>query len=294
MKVCVAPIPSSLSRAMHRVAKALAHFAPKGIEIVSDPSRADVQVLHVISPGSIERWLSTDRYAVIQYCCSAEAGSDGVNVLTKPGAYTKLWNAAILIWSYLDLSGLAGNTPFYLSPLGVDPVFSPSNNHTPVRDIGVITTGYIDGPGAEAIQDVATAAELCGLSVIHIGPRILRYPSKSWSNMEGITDRELVKLYRRAKWVSGLRHIEGFELPVIEGIVCGARPMVFERPDMRRWYSEFARFVPESSGDKLVSSLVDVFRSYEYVSLVEQRIATARFNWSYIAKGFWDQFKVAA
>ena len=66
MKVAVNPVPSSLSKAMYRVADALERYAPAGVKIVT--KGADIQVLHVIGNGeNVKRITQPKVYAVIQY-----------------------------------------------------------------------------------------------------------------------------------------------------------------------------------------------------------------------------------
>ena len=180
----------------------------------------------------------------------------------------------------------------YHAPLGVDSaVFRQVNGYR--RTIGVITSGYVSHPSAEAIEEVADAALICKLAVFHLGPRNVEgmAPRKeaSWTASLGITDSDLASLYSHAQWVSGLRHVEGFELPVLEGLLCGARPIVFDRPEMRKWYEGHAVFVKESHGEELIKSLVTILsKPPQPVTLFERNFVAKKFQWSRIANGFWE------
>jgi hypothetical protein len=279
-------VPTSLSRAMHRVAAALREAVPSGVQIVEDVDRADIQVIHTIGmegmPAAIAR---AKEYALIQYCWSSANGS--------AKQWAEVWAGARLVWSYYRLP-LAER--FLHMPLGVDgTAFTLGNG---LRPIGAMTSGYVAGPGAEAIAEVAEAALLCGLSVVHIGPQkvagmILR-KEKSWSAKSGLSDAQLADAYRHAQWVSGLRHIEGFELPVLEGLACGARPIVFDRADMRQWYDGLAEFVPECSGPSLVRELQGLFeRGPRAVTETERAQVLDRFSWNAIAGRFWKELLCA-
>lgn len=284
MKVYVDPLPKSLSIAMYRVALALRKTAPDNVEIVSRPELADVQVLHAIGPDALNV-LQAPHYAVLQYCVWTGAAD--------PRVFWPLWQNALLVWSYYKLEGvLQPHVPFYHSPLGVDGSVFSDRPWVP-RDIGCMSSGYVSGPAAEAIDEVAQAASRMGMSVVHLGPAHIEgmqfYPP-TWSNIMRVSDLELATYYRRAKWVSGLRHAEGFELPVIEGLACGARPIVFDRPDMREWYAPYAVFVPESNGEELIRHLMHVF-SHEpgFVTQPDRDKLLHTFNWVTTAQGFWSR-----
>lgn len=298
MKVFVDPIPVNLSRAMFRVAKGLRTYVPDGIEIVDQPDQADLQVLHVIGPHAVKRHLRVADYAIIQYCHkSINIHGDDIRRETH---WNDIWKKAKMVWSYYDLTDLMP-TKFYYAPIGVDDVFINFDKKPP-RNIDIMTSGFVTGPGAEAIEEVAIAAQNLCLIVKHLGPdQIVVYktlktkermhfrPGRNWSAVNGITDEELARIYKRSHWVSGLRQIEGFELPVIEGLVCGARPIVFDRPEMRHWYNGHAVFIPECRGSELVERLIGVLKtSPEPVTIEERRMVIERFNWTKIAKGFWD------
>jgi glycosyltransferase involved in cell wall biosynthesis len=111
-------------------------------------------------------------------------------------------------------------------------------------------------------------------------------------NYLGITDLELVKLYSKCKYVSGLRHIEGFEYPVIEGLACGVRPIVFDRKETRQWFGKYALFVEECSGSRLVDQLKTILGGLRYLSVEdeERNVVLREFDWLKIAGGFWRMF----
>lgn len=276
MKVYVKP-PSHLSKAMFRVARALKRYAPDDVEIVNDVRTCDMQVLHVIGTDALA--LKLDRpYIVIQYCYHGLCA--GVE------DWRKFWDPAVLVWSYYDLP--AGPN-FYNSPLGIDEEFRKPFFSTPRRS--VISSGYVTGPGAEAINEVAIAAGMTGLPVEHLGPLPAGMSKMGhWTSILGIDDYGLAERYRSARWVSGLRYVEGFELPVIEGLACGARPVCFDRPDMRKWYNQHAVFVPELTGGPLIDKLVEVFNcAPEPVTRAEREVILEKFSWDNIASKFWEQ-----
>lgn len=281
MKICLTPIGLH-SRAMLRVTEALMkHGVPSDVSFVGRPVNADVQVLHVIGQDVLQYdW--PREYVVIQYCYQTAGGS-----LSQ---WQKFWSKARFVWSYYDLDVVGA--PFYQAPLGVDAIFQIQEGY---RD-SVLTTGYVSGPGAEPIEEMSCAAEDLGLRTLHVGPDHIqgmkRYP-KDFESFLDISDEFLVALYNRALWVSGMRYVEGFEMPVIEGLACGARPICFDRLDMRRWYDGHAVFIPETQGVELQGILKEVMQSPpQPVTNAEREGVIAQFSWPKIAHGFWQQMNV--
>lgn len=270
---------------MNRVANALEQFKPEGVELVTSEAAADLLVLHVIGLEAIE-YRTHQRCAVIQYC---------VNSATREGSapWHPLWSRANLVWSYYDLAGfMPAGANFYRAPMGLDPVFRRpfSNGH---RDVGVMTSGYVNGHGQEAIEEPIVAAHQRGLTQLHLGPIPEGLtPGVKLNYAYDIGDTELVSLYQRTKWVAAMRFVEGFEMPAIEGLACGARPIVFDRPDMHHWYDGHAIFVPECSGQALIDALTPIVGSDPNPVTSEERAAVlAKFNWRTIVGGFWSAVK---
>jgi hypothetical protein len=282
-------LPTGLhSRAMLRVARALQQYAPPSVEAVHRPQDADLRIMHIIGHGSFEGLDPAQPHVLIQYCLkSTEDGGMIENWLP-------LWRRAKLVWSYyqLDQLGSLHDVHFYHSPLGVDSIFAAPLNGG-LRDIGVLTSGYVSA--SEGIEEMAIAASLAGLRALHVGPsNVLPHKPANWSAMEGISDLDLSVLYRRSLWVSGLRHCEGFELPAVEGLACGARPIVFDRDDMRQWYGKHAIFIPECSGRRLTGYLLDIFRKAPVPVLRPEHLAVLGFfDWARIASEFWRRLELA-
>lgn len=298
MKVYIKP-PAHLSQAMFRVERSLAAHAPMSVQVVQNQDEADLVVLHTIGyPETIDavRQLISrgQNYAIIQYCLRTTQQPD-----TR--AWLGLWQMSECVWSYYDLEALLNVDhqsvlddwciPFHHAPLGVDSVFTRPQVNGAKRDVGIISSGYV--AGSEAIEEVAIAAEARGLSVAHIGPAhvagMTRAPGATWYAAHGISDVKLASLYHSAKWVSGLRRVEGFELPALEGLCCGARPILFDRPEMRRWYGDHAVYVPECGGGELIDHLADTLATEpEPVRPDELADVYREFAWAPIVKRFWE------
>jgi hypothetical protein len=272
--------------AMHRTAAALRNYAPAGVKVVPSLGDApDLQVLHSIGPH-VEANLQAPEYAVIQYCFRSARYDE------HRDHFRDVWSRARAVWSYYDLRDeMPKGATFYHAPLGVDGRTFRGNGSDP-RYVGVVSSGYVNGDRAEAIEEVAEAALRSGLSVFHLGPPSIENMAPraepSWRAGRDLSDEDLAGVYAHARWVSGLRHVEGFELPVLEGLACGARPVVFDRPDMRQWYDGIATFVPECAGERLVDELERVFRCDPVpMTQEERRDILQRFDWEAAALGFW-------
>lgn len=278
------------ARGIHRVVDALVeHAETHDVEVVTSKADADLVVHHVVGEDNFDErpiWerVAEDvdagrRYAIVQYC-HRSAPSD---------RWEALWADAALVWSYLHLP--PGIPRLYRSPLGVSEAFMhPIRART--RDIGVVTSGFVAGPGAEAIEEVAQAAARCGLSVLHIGPypkRMAAPPPGRFTALFGLSDTELRSVYQRAKFVSGLRYTEGFELPAAEGACCGARPLMFNRLDAVTWHADRAAYVPEVPQDALVARIHAVLTDERPMRASEIAASREAFNWQRIVGGFWSR-----
>lgn len=315
------------SRAMVRVANAIKRYAPPHVVFVSRPEEADVQVLHVIDWD--DSFLSWPRpYIAIQYCLRTTSQYE-------PKKWAEFWGKSVLTWSYYDLSDYLNYLPresseriiaapkLFCAPLGADDAFRQRAKDL-LRNTGadgygsprylIVTSGYVSGPGAEAIKEVWAAAERTGWSGVHIGPSSVvgaGSPPSGWTCVEGCSDGELADYYSRAFFVSGLRRGEGFELPAVEGLLCGAYPLLFDQPSQKVWYGgdldiDYS-FVPEclphpsSSGVRNLSALLEEkFSVAKYILATGQTeyscpvgrtsvaVALARFNWACIIPGMFE------
>lgn len=288
MRVYLKP-QAGLSRAMNRVALALEEHLPEDSEVVQDVSAATHVVLHVIGfPETVEAVAKCrergQKYIIIQYCLRTTQEP-------QTGPWLPLWEGAEFVWSYYDLPALCaedGNPvkfSFYYAPIGVDPdVFR--HHELLRRKWKCVTTGTL--AYAESAVEVGQACEIADGPHLHIGRVADHKFGPKTVNLYELPDETVVMHYQSAQFVSGLRKVEGFELPAAEGLLCGARPILYDKPHYRKWYSEWAYFVPEGNADRLVACLTDLFTAGADPVTPEQRAAAARrFDWNVIAPGFW-------
>lgn len=291
MKV-FAEIPPGLSKAMERVLAALKFHAPRHVEFVRSKEESELEILHVIGYPETEEAVrvamdSKRKYVIIQYCMRSTQ---------RPNTrdWRDIWTNAHMVWSYYDLLDLIrqdaqegdGNFIFhcYNSPLGADEVFK-SMKPVSVKLYTMLTSGYV--AESEGVHEVAAAIERIGGRQFHLGPP--NVCPTSYRTGIGLSDPQLADVYSRCCWVAGLRRAEGFEMPAAEGLCMGARPLMFDAPHYRRWFNDFADFIPETDFEGTVQALVDTFeRGYRPVTEEERRHAMDVFNWKTIVTGFWE------
>ncbi|CAB4190544.1 hypothetical protein UFOVP1196_69 [uncultured Caudovirales phage] len=270
--------PPDMSRAMYRVAHALELFAPSGITVVPTVEEADLVILHVTGYQDTFEYIQKlkqdgKKFAIMQYCY----------VSTGHGAedWMPLWNEAVFVWSYYRLPA----PRHYFAPLGVDSnVFQDSM--MPRRPYTVMTSGYI--AEAECAFEAAEASRRVGWPMLHLGPTLKLGFGVSY--YLDIRDKKLASLYSMCQFVAGLRRCEGFEMPAAEGLLCGARPIMFDAPHYRDWFGGLAEFIPEDDSASVTDTLEALFRDgARPVSYEEKWDAKQRFDWQRLVTGFWTK-----
>lgn len=272
------------NHAIRRVRNALVRYAPAWVSVVDDPRKAELRVLHV--NGRLERQLALARgagsVAVIQYT---------VRRTQRPNtaSWLPLWRGARVVWSYLDLAalmredGTKGAVGHYLAPLGADPEIFQNRTDAP-RFYKVCTSGTWL---TEGVRECCLAAGRLGRHALHLGEEL---NSALVDCRTGLTDLSLADLYSRCEFVSGLRRTEGFELPMAEGLLCGARPVTFDQPHYRRWFGSMADYVQESARNDVADQLTALFREGPRpVTQLERESAVELFSWERVVRGFWER-----
>lgn len=311
------------SRAMIRIANAIERHAPASVEIVSDQSSADLVIFYPIGADwipLIEKVEAEGKQFALVQCCVKSTGA-------SCKMWIPVWDRATCVWSYLGLNRLANEewkadwssgrswlppgtfeNQFYYAPLGIDDAFLPSpipsDRYLLASQIGrntVVTTGHVSGRPAEAISEVWEAARACGYGVVHVGPKIEGAWRPGVRCRQDVSDQELRMIYRSAAFVASLRYVEGFELPALEGLACGATPILFDQPDLRHWYGDDALYVPEWEGTPLVQALIfQMLKAKipaDFGASPLQPVADSlrnsdllsRFSWPTLASEFWQR-----
>ena len=280
------------SIAIDRIENAIKKYAPKNINFCDRTQESDLVILFINGRYDNFKRLTEEllnqgkKYVMVQLCLKSTK---------KPNArdWVPMWEKAELVWSYYDLyricdeENINKNFNFLHAPLGIDDAFlnqKPSKN----KDYIISSSGV--GYLIESVRECIIAAEIVGGRVFHVGPVVTNRKNVDFSN--GMSDKDLANKLSTCKYVSGLRRLEGFEIPVIESFVCGARPIVFDRTDNRNWFNDFAIFIEETNRSEIIKDLTKIFEG-KYNPPTEQEIEKVknRFNWEKIISQFWKKLQ---
>lgn len=279
------------SPALQRISRELAHYLPRGFCPVDRMEQADLVVLQVIGRNNHVYKLVSDllaqgkHYAVIQVALRSTRNPNTADWLA-------VWQKASVVWSYYDLPALIsedghGETGFnfYHAPLGADSQTFYLKNTTRPYMIEVNGTAL----KAEGIYECIAAADATGQKIAHFGTSLdLIHPVIDYFGR--VSDAELNRLHNLCQYVSGLRRKDGFELAAVEGLLCGARPVLFDTPNYRQWFDGLAEFIPEAPASEVVANLIQLFQSERRaVTPTEIEQVKARFDWASIIRGFWER-----
>ena len=276
------------SRGILRVVKALKNGVPPTIKIIKKIEEADLIIFHV--NGRQDRYIRQTEYAkqlnkkyiIIQYCLKSTMRPSVLGWLP-------IWKEALLVWSYYDLKrlcreeGCDDKFNFYYSPLGSDKnIFKPLN----LKKKYIICTSGLSYL-SESVREVILATEQIGGRVAHLGPKLDNRESVDY--FTNISDRALVELYNQCYFVSGLRRKEGFELPALEGLLCGTRPILFNLP-CYQWYRPWGIFIPETDRPNVIKNVIKILRKgTKLLSKEEILKVNQKFNCDIIIKDFWNK-----
>jgi len=298
------PFRKYISRAMHRIRKALMEFAPEGVGFVEDPGRADLHILDFIGqhPAIEDRELHPEtgllrdipslpvceNYAILYHCPPGPANVDplsGVPHLKLD--YHRLFEEAKLVIGYLNPTSEApwGNIDwskvnYFMTPWGYDPKIFHYDGER--KDIFCLMTGYVKE--TEALDVVYTAAKMYGGYVVHVGGNVGLDGAPGYRRYEGIDDAFMRELYARSQYVNAIRLEGGFEVVGIEGAACHAQPIYVDEPCYRRWFDDIGIFVDPHN---LFDGIAEVFKLKARREGVAEKVK--RFEWRNIAPKIWEK-----
>jgi hypothetical protein len=271
------------SYGIQRVIDALDANLPENITRVHDAAEADLIILHVIGRNqhvtqqAKEIIKAGKKYAVIQYVLESSRNPSADDWLA-------IWSGAKVVWSYYDLKSKIPS-PFklvnlYHAPLASNPdVFIDLKRE---KKYIVCTNGTTYRN--ECLGEVYLSAYSVGGVVAHIGKG---YANPIVTSFPVNTDETLRDIFNQCTFVSALRRKDGFEIPAVEALFCGVRPIVFDTPNYRQWFDGLADFIPEGSPKIVTESLIRLFKSPP--KTVDATEARKRFNWKVITDGFWQR-----
>lgn len=259
MKIYYTAREPYLSQAFRRLKEGLVLTLPEGVELVDNEEQADLRIRPIINWKDFE---SPDERDVCWQLCYLTAGQ-------TPEWWQERWEKSRAVVSYLNLP-----TDYLRMPLGFDPnVFYPDSQRPKLYR--AVTTGYMDGPGAEFIKDVWRAFG----NIMHIGANFDL--GEGYHHAERISDNQLRTIYQSSEYVVSLRDVEGFELPLIEGAACGALPVALDLECYRKWFKPTTLFVRP---DHVLEDLKEIAKQpANYYPSVKQ------FEWTNVMKNFWKE-----
>jgi len=284
--------PPQPSRGLQRIATALTRYAPPEVEVVDHPKLADLTIVYAIGRrDKVQRQVEEIRsrgkhYAIVQVCLKSTMNPDVRD-------WVGIWERAKVLWSYYDLFRIAledglyiqGMDNFYHAPLGADSTVFYSK---PVEKEFIIGTCGLSRL-QESVRECIVATAEVGQRMFHLGMDMTFYSQYvTWG--KNLIDEQVANEFSRCHFVSALRRKEGFELPGIEGLLCGARPICFDTPDYRWNYQDHAEYIQETDRQGVVDQLVELFRAgARPVTTEERERAVKRFNWQTIISGFYER-----
>ncbi len=253
-------------------------YAPHNIEFVDSPDSADFQILDIAKLSDFNN-VKCKRY-IVNFHCRGVASEEDIN------DYAPFFKKAIAVYSHLDLKReLPKLCNVVTGPWGVDHrlfYHERENTHKYI----ILNTGAI--PQTEGIFESVVAADAVGKEIIHTGPN-LGIKNKSYNACkEFLTTEQLRHVYQTCSYTSGMRRKEGFEKTVLEGLLCGSRPICFDTPLYRGWYGNLVEYVTEETMKETTKCLIDIFSSpYRHVTDEERAMVKKIFSWKNVATNYW-------
>jgi hypothetical protein len=257
----------SWGKVFDKISTAFHKHAPSDVEWVDTVEESDIQMIHIIGPGEVEVIEKSPNRILIQQCYFT-AGYKDVD-------YPSYWKDSLLTMSFHNLPDYTDvDFEFYRTAWGADPSLYRFLNRGP-REIKAFTTGHV--AKTESIDEVHSAIREVGKTLYHTGENF------SWKNgyrhLDYMSESRLVYLLNSVQYVPCLRKIEGFELMGIEGLMCGARPIVFDLPTYD-FYKGHAEII---STKNIEDQLVEIFsREPRPVTDKEYQEILEKFSWKNI------------
>jgi len=239
----------SWGTAFTRISEAFRKYSPENIVWVPNWEDSDIFIIHVVGEGEVPVLEREHPNKVIVQHCYWTAQIDRVD-------YIPFWKEAKLVISFHKLTDYTDESfNFHYMPWGADPdIFTYTNRD--IRTVDVLTTGYIAKD--ECIDKLYEAAVKADKIVHHTGRNFVEqfgWDTGHYRHLRFMPILALAGLLNYTKYTSCLRLVEGFELLGVEGLFCGARPIVFDLPTYSA-YKGFAYFVNHE--DDIVEQLVHI------------------------------------
>jgi glycosyltransferase involved in cell wall biosynthesis len=275
-------LPTTLGRAMYRINAGLKKYAPEWVHFINDPESADVQIQDCIGAGSLP-FIRNKNHILLQECLMTEIA---------PPDWLPYFKEAKLVVSYLNIPKIIGSSDFNFlrNPCGVDPeIWFKIPEAT--KHITFMTTGYV--AETESIKEIYSAVNKVGGRVAHVG-KDFKY-GINFHHSENLSDEAMRYLYNSSYYISGLRRAEGFELSVLEGLLCGARGVSFNAEHYSYWFEDLVEYIEEKDSQSVTEQIQDLLinKLYRPVSDSEISFVKNKFSWETVSRNFWSGVKNA-
>lgn len=221
-------------KAFKRISSAFHRYSPNNIEWVE--TNQDVTLVHVVGGAEIHFLEEFDNLIIVQHCYLT---TDYQNI-----PWETYWKKAILNIAFRDLREVSSSDiNFCHTPWGAD-THTFYNIESTVRDIDVFSTGHV--ASTEHLDTLFHACEATAKMMYHTGENF-KYNRNHYRYMPYMDDLAYRNILNRSRYVSCLREVEGFEMAGVEGLLCGAVPIVPNLPTYS-WYKGYGVFV-DMDGD---------------------------------------------
>lgn len=266
------------SRGLSRVITNLSRYLPAGWEVAGDEDSSDMNIIHVVGRHDhiarrCQRTLERGgQYAIIQYVLQSCRNPN-------PADWQEIWKGARAVWSYYALP----TDNLYHAPLAADPTIFYKMDLSKRYMVGSSGNNFLN----ECIGEVHLATWQAGGRACHVGESFDHNPIVDY--FTGVPDDDLRKIYNHCDRFATLRRKDGFEMPAIESMLCGVRPVLFDTPNYRQWYDGLADFIPEAGVGEVVGRLKHLFKQAPR-PMTEAEIGEVkhRFDWQRSVEGFYQ------
>ncbi|MFA5154711.1 MAG: hypothetical protein WC554_19350 [Clostridia bacterium] len=267
-------------RVFNRISGAFHRFAPSWVEWVNTPEESDIYIVNVVGAGERKQLdYPHPNKVIIQYCYYT-AQIEQLN-------YVPYWKDALLTVSFHDLTAYTNEKfNFFRAPLGADPEVFKRYNPNSYRRNKVFVTGHVAND--ECIDKVYEAVKQLDEYMVHTGENF-KWGFQNYRYLDYLSDNDYVALLNNTQYISCLRRIEGFELAGVEGLFCGARPII---PDIPTYdaYRKYAYTV--SLDDTLVEQLVGIMQDEpKVITFEEYNEIVRKFSWNTIIRSIFSEIE---
>lgn len=263
-------------KAFYRISEAIHKYSPDWVTWVNSAEQADVEIVHEVGSGEIkpiEDSISAGKKTIIVQHTYFTSGYN---------KWDELWERANLTISFHNLPDYTKKKfNFLASPWGYEPSVFYDKHF--VKENAIFATGHV--AETEHLYDVFLACNETNTIMYHTGEDF-KWGGK-YVHLPYMENDKFNNLLNRVKYVSCLRDIEGFEMAGVEGLACGATPIVLDLSTYR-WYDGYSISIDPYSNikDQLVNYL-----KINYILVNYQEKFEKTFQWYYIINNIFNKIK---